>query len=55
MMIAAGGDPHINDVELVSLDEKNHPVPNCLKTLKSYPIKTEGAFGWAMHEGKWKI
>ncbi len=53
-MCLMGGDPHVDDVELVSLDEENHPVPDCLKTLRQFPLKMEGSFGWAINGGKRK-
>ena len=41
----------LNESEIVSLDEANHPVPSCLKTLKPYPHKVEGTVGESIQDG----
>ena len=44
-MVMGGSDSQerIEDVELVSLDPANNPVPECLKNLASLPLKANGA------------
>ena len=35
----------LTDVELVSLDPDNNPVPPCLINLKKFPVPIQGAAG----------
>ncbi len=38
-------------VELLSLDPENHPVPDCLKSLRSFPEAISSAAGAALVDG----
>ncbi len=45
-MVVGGSDyGQLNEVELVSLDPENHPVPECLRSLAPYPLSVEAASG----------
>ncbi len=35
----------LDQVELISLDPENHPVPNCLRNLGPFPLPLSGASG----------
>ena len=41
----------LSDVELVSLDPENNPVPPCLANLNTFPVELYGAAG-SVDEGK---
>ena len=43
-MVMGGSDSQgrISDVELVSLDPANNPVPECLNNLSSLPLEANG-------------
>ena len=41
----------LSDVELVSLDPENNPVPPCLANLNNFPVELYGAAG-SVDEGK---
>ena len=44
----------LTDVELVSLDPDNNPVPPCLANLNDFPVKLESAAG-SVDKGKVKL
>ncbi len=52
-MVVGGYDSRgrIDDVDLVSLDPVNHPVPECLKQLGSYPTDMYSGGGAALSDG----
>ena len=49
-----GRNPEYDDVELVSLDPDNNPVPPCLANLNNFPVELYGAAG-SVDEGKVKL
>ena len=55
-MVVGGYDSSgsLADVELVSLDPDNNPVPPCLTNLNNFPVELEGAAG-SVDEGKVKL
>ena len=53
MVIGGYNDGPLTDVELVSLDPDNNPVPPCLKDLNNFPVEIRGAAG-SIGEGKCK-
>ena len=44
-----GGE--LDDVELISLDPVNHPVPECLKQLGNFPTSMSSGGGQALKDG----
>ncbi len=48
--VADGGE--LDDVELISLDPVNHPVPDCLKQLGNFPTPIIWGGGAALQNGK---
>ena len=51
-MVVGGYD--LSDVELVSLDPDNNPVPPCLANLNNFPVEISYAAG-SVDEGKVKL
>ncbi len=45
MVVGGWDDATLNQVELVSLDPENHPVPECLRELQGYPFAMRAASG----------
>ena len=58
-IMIVGGDTGtgtlLRDVELLSLDEKNHPVPTCLKKLADYPSTIEDLAGGLLPRGMYDV
>ena len=44
----------LSDVEIVSLDPNNNPVPPCLTNLNDFPVELDGAAG-SVDKGKVKL
>ncbi len=45
MVVGGYRQGSIKTTELISLDPEAHPVPDCMKTLKSYPYPVTSASG----------
>ena len=55
MVVGGYGDSgRLSDVELLSLDPDNNPVPPCLANLNDFPVKLESAAG-SVDKGKVKL
>ena len=50
--MVVGGAGFLDQVELISLDPENHPVPECLKGLGPYPLEILAASGAEYQGGK---
>ncbi len=52
MVVGGYGDNDwIDDVELISLDPVNHPVPECLRRLRNFPAAISAGGGAALKDG----
>ncbi len=45
------GNSYKDGAEILSLDEENHPVPQCLRSIKPFPQKLEGSVGESVQDG----
>ena len=54
MVVGVDNIGYRNEVELVSLDPDNNPVPPCLANLNNFPVKLDGAAG-SVDQGKVKL
>ena len=51
MVVGGNNGVNLNNIELISLDPANHPVPDCLKQPAGYPRAMFKAGGAALQDG----